>query len=71
MKHSSRKAWAIINKLTGRKNISLNPHCMNPNAVSSCVMQNAKFKQPNREFTRNVIRQLKIEWNSPSADQDL
>ena len=34
-------------------------------------METGKFKQPNWEFTRNVNRQLKMEWNSPSADQDL
>ena len=71
MKHSSRKAWATINKLNDRKNISPNPDSINPNAGASCLMQNGKFKQPNREFTRNVNRQLKMEWNSPSADQDL
>ena len=34
-------------------------------------MKNGKFKQPNQEFARNINRQLKLEWNSPSADQDL
>ena len=34
-------------------------------------MKNGKFKKPNREFARNINRQLKLEWNSPSADQDL
>ena len=71
MEHSSRKDWATINKLSGRKNISPNPHSMNPNAVASCMMQNGKLKQPNREFTRNANRQLKMEWNSPSTDQNL
>ena len=71
MKHSSRKACATTNKPTGRKNISPNPNSMNPNAVASCLIKNGEFKQPNPEFTRNVNRQLKKEWNSPSADQDL
>ena len=44
---------------------------MNPNAVTSCLMQNGKFKQPNREFTLNINRQLKMEWKTPSADEDL
>ena len=34
-------------------------------------MKNGEFKQPNYEFTRNVNCQLKMEWNLPSADQDL
>ena len=44
---------------------------MNPNAVASCLIKNGKFKQPNQEFTRNINCQLKMEWNLPSADQDL
>ena len=69
--HSIRKAWATINMLTGRKNISPNPNSMNSNAVASWLIENGKFKQPNREFRRNGTRQLKMEWNSPSANQDL
>ena len=61
MKHSSWKAWATINKLTGRKHISPNPNSMNPNAIALCLMKNDKFKQPS---------QLNIELNSKSVDQD-
>ena len=61
MKNSSRKAWATINKLAGRRNISPNPHSTNLNAVASCLMQSSKFKQTNRQFTRNVNLQLKME----------
>ena len=35
------------------------------------LVQNGKFKEPDGEFTRSVNRQLKMEFNSPSADQDL
>ena len=70
MKHSSCKACATIDKLTDRKNTSPKPHSMNPDAVASCLIQNGKFKQPNQEFTRNFNRQLKMEWNFPSAYQD-
>ena len=34
MKHSSSKAWATINKLTGWKHTSPNSNSMNPNAVA-------------------------------------
>ena len=71
MKHSSRKAWATINKLTDRKNISPNPNLMNPNAVASCLMKNGKFKQSSQKVTRNINHQLKMEWNLLSVDQDL
>ena len=71
MKHSSRKAWAIINKLTGRKNVSPNPHSVSANSVASCLLKNGKFDKPNRDFTRKVNRQLKIAWNAPSTDQNL
>ena len=71
MKHSSLKAWAAINKLAGRKNILPNPNSINPNPVASWPIKNGKLKQSNREFTRNVNRQLKMEWKSSSTDQDL
>ena len=68
---SSRRAWSAINKLTGRKNVSPNPNSISPNAVASCLLNNGKFKNLNRQFTREVNGQLKEEWNSPSADQNL
>ena len=71
MKHSSRKAWSTINKLTSKKNTPPNPNSISPNAVSSCLLKNGKFQQPNKEFTISVNRELKGEWNSPSVDQDL
>ena len=70
-KRSSRRAWSAINKLTGRKNVSPNPNSISPNAVASCLLNNGKFKNLNRQFTREVNGQLKEEWNSPSADQNL
>ena len=71
MKWSSQRAWSTINKLTGHKHISSNPNSISPNAVASCLLNNGKFKNPNRQFTREVNRQLKEEWNSPSANQNL
>ena len=71
MERSSRRAWKTINKLTGRKNVSPNPNSISPNAVASCLLNNGKFKNPNRQFTREVNHQLKEAWNSPSADQNL
>ena len=71
MKHSSRKAWSTINKHTGKKNTSPNPNSISANAVAPCHLKNAKFQQPNKEFTRLVNRELRAEWNSPSVDQDL
>ena len=71
MKHSSRKAWSTINKLSGKKNSSPNPNTISPNAIASCLLKNGKFQHLNKEFTRKVNRELKTEWNSPSVDQDL
>ena len=71
MKRSRRRAWSTINKLTGLKNVSPNPNSISPNAVTSCLLNNGKFKNPNSQFMREVNRQLKEEWNSPSADQNL
>ena len=44
---------------------------MNPNSVASCLLSNGKFKNPNKEFTRDINRQLKEAWCSPSVDQNL
>ena len=71
MKRSSLRAWSTIHKVTGRKNVSANPNSISPNAVSLCPLNNGKFKNPNRQFTREANRQLKEEWNSPSADHNL
>ena len=71
MKRSSWRAWSTIKKLTGRKTVSPNPNLISPNAVTSCLLNNGKFKSPNCQFTREVNRQLKEEWNAPSADQNL
>ena len=42
-----------------------------PQTVTSCLLNNVKFKSPNCHFTREVNQQLKEEWNSFSADQNL
>ena len=71
MKWSSWRVWSTINKLTGCKNVSPNPNSINPNTFTSCLLNNGKFKKPNRQFTREVNRQLKEEWKSPSTNQNL
>ena len=48
-----------------------NPNSISSNAVASCLLNNGKFKNLNRQFTREVNHQLKEAWNSPSADQNL
>ena len=71
MKRSSRREWASINKLTGHKNVFPIPSSISPNAVASCLLNSGKFKNQNRQFMREINRQLKEEWSSPSADQNL
>lgn len=44
---------------------------MNPNVVTLCLMENGIFKREFQEFTKSAGCQLKMERNSPSADQDL
>ena len=70
MVRSSRKAWRTINQLIGRKNVSPNPNSISPNAVASCLLNNGKFKNSDKQFTREVNRQLKEAWNALSADQN-
>ena len=71
MKHSSRKAWMTLNKLTARKKISATPNSVSANSIASCLLSNGKYTKPNKLFTYSVKQKLKKAWNAPSVDQDL
>ena len=71
MKHSSRKAWSTLNRLTGRKNSSIVNKAVSANSVAKCLVNNGKYKEFDKEFTREVNRKLKEAWQTPSVDQDL
>ena len=71
MKHSSRKTWSALNKLTGRKKSSTSPISLSANSIASCLLCNGKYTNPNKLFTYSVNQKLKEAWNAPSVDQDL
>ena len=71
MKHSSRKAWPTLNKLTGWKKISTMPNSVSANSIASCLLSNGKYTNPNKLFTYSINQKLKEAWNAPFVDQDL
>ena len=73
MKHSSRRAWSTLNKLTGRKHTSQPATNNTPtaNAVAKRLVDNGKFANYDKTFTREVNSQVKRAWNSHSADANL
>ena len=71
MKHSIRKAWSTLNKLTGKKKISTTPNYVSANSIALCLLSNGKYTKPNKLITYSVNQKLKEAWNAPSVDQDL
>ena len=53
--HSSRKAWSILNNLTGRSRHSLR-HCpVSTNAIASQLFRNEKYEAVDRKSSRLVF----------------
>ena len=67
--HSSRKAWATINRLTGNNKRHTSKAALHPNKIASCLVNNGKYKSYDRD--RKINNELKQAWHSPSADSDL
>jgi len=67
MTHFSKEAWNTINTLTGTRKGS--PPSVND--IANCLVDNGKFPNHDRAFTRLVNTDLKAAWNAPSADLDL
>ena len=56
--HSSRKAWSILNKLTGRSRHSPR-HCpVLTNAIASQLVRNGKYKAVDRKSSRLVSEEM-------------
>ena len=60
LSQSSRKAWSIINRLTGNTK-PLNP--TSPvNDIAKCLINNGKHHNSSKEFTKYVNKKLKTAW---------
>ena len=68
--HSSRKAWSVVRQLTGEKNNK--PQVpIKANKIAQHVVKNERNATVNREFTREVNKELKQILQMASVDFEL
>ena len=66
--HSSRKAWSILNNLTGRSRHS--PcHCpVSANAIASQLVRNGKYEATDRKCSQLVSQEVSDLWRATIPD---
>ena len=66
--HSSRKAWSILNNLTGRSRHSPR-HCpVSANAIASQLVRNGKYEAIDRKSSRFVSQKVFDLWRATTPD---
>ena len=66
--HSSRKAWSILNNLTGRSRHSPR-HCpISANAIASQLVRNGKYEAVDRKSSRLVSQEVSDLWRATTPD---
>ena len=66
--HSSRKAWSILNNLTGRSRHSLR-HCpVSADAIASQLVRNGKYEAVDRKSSRLVFQEVSDLWRATTPD---
>ena len=66
--HSSRKAWSILNNLTGRSRHS-HRHCpVSADAIASQLVKNGKYEAVDRTSSRFVSQELSDFWRATTLD---
>ena len=66
--HSSRKAWSILDKLTGRSWHSPR-HCpVSADAIASQLVRNGKYKAVDRKSSRLVSQEVSDLWRATTPD---
>ena len=66
--HSSRKAWIILNNLTGRSRHSPR-HCpVSADAIASQLVRNGKYEAVNRKSSRLVFQEVSDLWRATTPD---
>ena len=66
--HSSRKAWSILNNLTGRSRHSLR-HCpVSADAIASQLVKNGKYEAVDRKSSRLVCKEVSDLWRATTPD---
>ena len=66
--HSSRKAWSTLHRLTGTKPKTKPPPVVKTSDIATAFINNGKFKNKNKTFTRKVNTELREQKTKPSAD---
>ena len=63
--HSGRKAWSILNNLTGRSP----RHCpVTANAIASQLVRNGKYEAVDRKSSRLVYQEVSDLWRATTPD---
>ena len=66
--HSSRKAWSILNNLTGRSRHSPR-HCfVSADAIASQLVRNGKYEAVDRKSSRLVFQEVSDLWRATTLD---
>ena len=66
--HSSRKAWSILNNLTGRSRHSPR-HCpISADAIASQMVRNGKYEAVDRKSSRLVFQKVSDLWRATTPD---
>ena len=69
--HSSWKAWYTMNRLTGRTASKLDKCPVSANAIASQLLQNGRFSNPDRDFLRQVGKEVAEQWKVDSKDVNM
>ena len=62
--HSSRKAWSIINNLTGRSRHSPRNCSVSANAIAAQLVRNGKYEGVDRESSRLISQEVSDRWRA-------
>ena len=66
--HSSRKAWSILNNLTGRSR-HFHRHCpVSADAIASQLVKNGKYEAVDRKSSRLVFQEVFDLWRATTPD---
>ena len=66
--HSSRKAWSILNNVTGRSRHSPR-HCpVSADAIASLLVRNGKYEAVERKSSRFVFQEVFDLWRATTPD---
>ena len=66
--HSSRKAWSILNNLTGRSRHSPRHHPISADAIASQLFRNGKYEVVDRKSSRLVSQEVSDLWRATTPD---